>query len=109
MVLIPPPPPPPADIPTVEEHAKEEPPPPKNHAASITLGIIGLAAGGVAIAGAVEVGRYNSTLTDAKNNPGKYTGAAIASKENAAQIWQVSAITLTVVAGLGLMGAVLTW
>ncbi len=109
MLLIPPPPPPPPDEHLVEEHAKEEPPPPRNHATAITLGIIGLAAGGVAIAGAVEVGRYNSTLADARKNPGKYTGAEIASKENTAQIWQISAITLTVLAGLGLTGAVLTW
>jgi len=109
MILIPPPPPPSNDTSLVEEHAKEEPPPRKNHAASITLGTLTLAAGGFAIAGAVEVGRYNSTLADARNNPGKYSGATIASKENTAQIWQISAITLAVLSALGVTATVLTW
>jgi hypothetical protein len=109
MILIAPPAPPPDDTTLVEEHAKEEPPPPKNHAVSITLGALTLVAGGFAIAGDVEVGRYNSTLADARNNPGKYSGSQIASKENTAQIWQISAITLAVLSALGVTGTVLTW
>ena len=109
MMLIPPPPPPPAGTSLVDEHVKEEPPPPKNHALSITLGALTLVAGGFAITGAVEIGRYNGTLADAKNHPGKYSGATIASKENTAQIWQITAISLAVLSALGVTGTVLTW
>lgn len=110
LVLIPPPAPPaPSDEPLVEEHVKPEPSPTKSHALAITLGSLGLIAGGIAIVGAVEVANYNNTLADARRNPGKYTGNQIASQQNGAQVWQISAITLAVVAGLGLGGAVLAW
>jgi hypothetical protein len=109
IMLIPPPAPPPADTLIVDEHAKEEPPPAKNYAVSITLGALTLVAGGFAITGAVEVNRYNATLTDARNNPGKYSGGTIAARENTAQIWEISAIALAVLSAVGVTTTVLTW
>jgi hypothetical protein len=78
----------------------------RSHALAWSLGAVGIAAAGFATWGFVEVVDYNSLASKAQTK-----GATDAAQFNStsAQIWQPTAIVLTVVAALGLAGAVVTW
>jgi tetratricopeptide (TPR) repeat protein len=80
--------------------------PRRSHALAYSLGAVGIAAAGFATWGFVEVVDYNNLAAKA-HVPGAVDSAQINSTSG--QIWQPAAIVLTVVAGLGLAGAVATW
>ncbi len=99
-----------APVGTATATSTAEDKPRRSHALSITLGSIGVVAGGLAIVGAAEVGGFQSTRNEIQSGKG-YTGtfADANNQANQANIWGISAIVLAVVAAAGLTAAVVTW
>jgi tetratricopeptide (TPR) repeat protein len=76
---------------------------------AIAFGVGGLVAAGFAVAGAVDVAQFQSTLSEVKKSPATVSYSNASAQAGAAMGWGIAALVLSIAAVGGVTGAVLTW